>query len=384
MSNPQSPRVYFPGLNALRFFAASAVVFGHIEQVKDFWHLPHSSNAFIKTSGGMAVSFFFVLSGFLITYLLFKEKETYQTVDVKKFYIRRIMRVWPLYYLIVLLAFLVLPNLPMFYIPGLSNEVGEKLPYNALFYLALMPNVANVFNMLVVYANQLWSIGVEEQFYVFWPWLLKKQQRYALVFWLIVIGFVVARNGFAFVSSHTGNQQLASICSLLNSFLLMTRIDCMAIGGLFSLYIFQNNESFKRFFINRTMEILSLLCIIGLAFSGIYLPYIHHDLYAVVFGIFIINTSCNPKSLFCLEGSVWTTLGNISYGIYMYHLIAIGTMLAVFRALNITNFSLPLNLVLHISTLLLTIIIAQLSYRFFETPFLVFKAKMTQVKSGSM
>ena len=377
-------KVYFPGLNALRFFAASTVVFAHVEQVKGFWHLPVYPNAFLGAATSMAVTFFFALSGFLITYLLFKEKESYRSIDVKKFYIRRIMRVWPLYYLIVFLAFVVLPNVPMFYVPGLSDEVRGKLPYNALFYLALMPNVANVFDMMAVYANQLWSIGVEEQFYVFWPWLLKKQHRYTLLFGSIIAGFILARNGFAFAASHSANHQIAAVCGMLNSMLLLTRIDCMAIGGLVAFYVFYKHEWFTRLFINPSAEVLSLLCIIGLAASGVYVPYIHHDLYAVVFSIFIINTSCNPKSLFCLEGPIWTSLGNISYGIYMYHVIAIGVMLAVFRALHITLFPPAINVALHIGTLLLTVLLAKLSYRYFETPFLVFKERMTRVKSGSM
>ena len=379
-----SSKVYFPGLNALRFFAASTVVFRHVEQIKDFWHLPVYRNEFLNVATGMAVTFFFVLSGFLITFLLFKEKEDYRSIDVKKFYMRRILRVWPLYYFIVFLAFAVLPNLSAFFVPGLSNEIRTKLPYNLLFYMVLMPNVANMFQMLAVYANQLWSIGVEEQFYLFWPWLIKKRSQYSQLFYAIIIAFVLVRNGLAFGASHLHNQQLATVFGMLNGLVLMTRIDCMAIGGLVALYIYNKEQWFRKFFVNRTVEVASLALIVVLCYTGIYVPYIHHDFYAVVFSIFIVNVSCNPRSLFCLEGKVWTSLGNISYGIYMYHLVAIGSVLAIFRALHISAFPFRINLVLHLSSLLLTIVIAQLSYRYFETPFLSLKNRMTRVKSGSM
>jgi peptidoglycan/LPS O-acetylase OafA/YrhL len=284
----------------------------------------------------------------------------------------------------MLLAFAVLPILPLFHLDGMSDQVRPQMPYNLLFYLALLPNVANLLGMNVAYASQLWSIGVEEQFYLFWPWLLKNQHRYERLFFTIIIAFVLVRNVGAVGSSHLHNPTVAHALGMVNTFLLMTRIDCMAIGGLAALYVYQQKPWFAKYFINRPVEVLSLAAIVLVSALGIYIPYIHHDFFAVVFSLFIVNTSCNPKSLFCLEGKVWTSLGNVSYGIYMYHLVAIGIVLVAVRAMGITEFPLGLNITLHIGSLLLTILIAQLSYRFFETPFLHLKERMTRVQSGSM
>ena len=129
MSIKHEGHIYFTGLNGLRFFAAIAVVITHIELIKyqsgysDIWR----NNKLIFELGSLGVIFFFVLSGFLITYLLLKEKSVTQTVAVKKFYLRRILRIWPLYYLIVLLGFLVLPNIDFIHNPYLNKFFDNNL-----------------------------------------------------------------------------------------------------------------------------------------------------------------------------------------------------------------------------------------------------------------
>src|SRR5437867_1336539 len=98
------PKVYFPGLHGLRFFAAMMVVFSHVELMMDYHSYPnlYANNLAVYESGRMGVTLFFVLSGFLISYLLLTEKKVSGTVAVKKFYTRRILRIWPLYYLLVI------------------------------------------------------------------------------------------------------------------------------------------------------------------------------------------------------------------------------------------------------------------------------------------
>src|SRR5690606_13477827 len=93
---------YFNGLNALRFFAAYLVVLHHAEQIRMKYGLFHLKELSLFNNGSVAVTFFFALSGFLISYLLLRESESTGTVAVRKFYMRRILRIWPLYYLLVL------------------------------------------------------------------------------------------------------------------------------------------------------------------------------------------------------------------------------------------------------------------------------------------
>src|SRR4051812_19584104 len=98
----ESAGVYFPGLYGLRFFAAMMVIVSHIELFKGYHGFAngYASNLAIYELGRMGVTLFFVLSGFLISYLLLVEKETTGTISIGRFYIRRILRIWPLYYLL--------------------------------------------------------------------------------------------------------------------------------------------------------------------------------------------------------------------------------------------------------------------------------------------
>jgi peptidoglycan/LPS O-acetylase OafA/YrhL len=155
----------FPNLNAYRFLAALLVVFHHVEQIRYNAHLVNLKQYSLFNNGGLAVQFFFVLSGFLITYLLFNELESTKNISLPTFYLKRILRIWPLYYVLVFLGFVVLPL-------AMSKQASfiNKFPYlNAeglMLYLCILPNIANAIwskHFLI----SLWSIGVEEQFYLF-------------------------------------------------------------------------------------------------------------------------------------------------------------------------------------------------------------------------
>ena len=107
MSN--SHKIYFPGLNALRFFAAYFVLLHHGETIRAKFGMPNFEAYSFFRNGMIAVSFFFVLSGFLITYLLLDEIQRTHDVSIKKFYIRRVLRIWPLYYLLIFIGLAIVP-----------------------------------------------------------------------------------------------------------------------------------------------------------------------------------------------------------------------------------------------------------------------------------
>src|ERR1700744_3273746 len=100
-THPYPAISWFPGLNGLRFLAAALVVIMHIHNnmgISDLPQLPSFPGLF---KGLYAVAFFFVLSGFLITWLLLREQDRTGTIVIKKFYLRRVFRIWPLYFIVI-------------------------------------------------------------------------------------------------------------------------------------------------------------------------------------------------------------------------------------------------------------------------------------------
>jgi peptidoglycan/LPS O-acetylase OafA/YrhL len=135
-------RTYFPGLNALRFIAATLVIFHHLEQYK-FWGKQESlwGQSFIDALGHKPVSLFFVLSGFLITYLLLEEKRDKKSINIKQFYLKRIFRVWPLYFLIVIIA---LTIVPIFSGIVFGHMPSPNSPILLISLILILPNLLRV------------------------------------------------------------------------------------------------------------------------------------------------------------------------------------------------------------------------------------------------
>lgn len=163
--------IYFPGLNGLRAIAALAVVISHTTMALNDFNLDSTIFGALEDGrpkginlASYGVSVFFVLSVFLITYLLLAEKKV-QEIDIKKFYLRRLLRIWPLYYLYFIIALLVLYYL------------GQELKLNTLLlYIFFAANVPYIVDTKLLFLDHYWSLGVEEQFYLFWPWLVKKNK----------------------------------------------------------------------------------------------------------------------------------------------------------------------------------------------------------------
>ena len=130
-----SSKLYLNNLAGIRVIAALLVVFHHVEQYKakfgwsNIW-----SHSFVREIGGNAVSIFFVLSGFLISYLLLAEKRKTGEVQLKKFYFRRILRIWPLYFLMLILG--ILANIYFYSWSSVSGDVSYFVLFiaNVLYY----------------------------------------------------------------------------------------------------------------------------------------------------------------------------------------------------------------------------------------------------------
>ena len=410
MSNKAS--VYFPNLNGLRFFAALIVVLTHVELIKQY--IPYTTNCqeqsmlmsphpiksimlgeikwfspLITQAGGIGVNLFFVLSGFLITYLLFVEKRRFGTIAIKAFYIRRILRIWPLYYLLVLLGFFILPNFALFSIPDQDPNVHRWFWHNFLPYFFLFPNLAlSMFMLAAPNIGQLWSIGVEEQFYGIWPWIIRKSKNFIqTIFWFIVF-LLIIKGVVLYLADHSGIEGLRT----LKRFMAMLKLESMALGAVGAWLIFEKKESLLKIVYHPVVFWGAML---GIPISVYIIPaYLQTAAYlpqAVMSLVIILNLATNVKYALTLENKVLDWLGKISYGIYGYHMLIVTLVLnlakhgwhwghpqgSLYQDLTVWQ-----NVVIYTLVIILTIGVASISYLYFELPFIRRKARSTKVVSG--
>lgn len=368
--------LFFPNLNGVRFIAAFWVIVHHIEQFKDKFGFANQLfyTRFIRMIGPLSVFLFFVLSGFLITSLLFVEKERTQTIDIKSFYMRRVLRIWPLYFLTVILGLFVLPQIPFLDIPEETANIGIDLTEKIILYVLILPNIVTGVFKHIPYLSQNWSIGVEEQFYYFWPWVIRqtKTKRLLLVMVIFFVSIYVIRSLTVLYMPEIGWWKY------LNEFIKSLRLTCMILGAIGAYFTyFQLDSKLVKLIFHRNFQIGLYVLLVGMLYIGVYLPGVNQEVYALIFTLILMNLAKNPNNILNLENPVFDYLGKITYGMYMYHTIAVVIGVKISMSYNQSNWvSYPI-------TYILTIIISAISYEYFEKPFLKLKDKFTTVKSGN-
>lgn len=369
------PKIYFPNLNGLRFIAAMMVIIHHIEFIKTWFNVSNSYNVpSIEIIGKLGVILFFVLSGFLITYLLLAEEHTFCRINIRKFYLRRVLRIWPLYFLIIILALYIIPHFHIFALPIFDNNpVINNVMLFALLYATFFPNLGLAFFGNTSYAAHTWSIGTEEQYYLLWPIVLRffKKNRLVLMFCVILSYLLIA-----FIL----NSKFSDSLPYKNNFILFWssfNIDCMAIGGIFAIILYEKLR-FLPLILNNYLFYFVIILLLLLIGKGVYIPWgMHYEFYAVLFGITILNFAANPHIKLSLEYKPLHFLGKISYGLYMYHPICIVFCLKAlfyFKIYNTAN--------MYLFCIVSIIVIATLSYLYFESFFIKMKSKYTDIISG--
>lgn len=372
--------VYFPGLYALRFIAAFAVIVTHIELYKLKWNLTNLYDTpIIHETGGLGVDFFFVLSGFLITYLLFFEEKKRGTISLKKFYLRRVFRIWPLYYLIVVVVFFILPFVNYPPVPGIN--IADDFVNRLLLFVFMLPNVSKSFYEFVPHGGMCWSVGVEEQFYIFWPVILKFSKNKLKPLLIVTFTFIGLKILFVMYIKLFGSFPFSDGISKL---LAMTRIEIMGLGGIGAYLVFTKN-SLLNIIYSKSLQILCYVSILPLI---LFFPKSIDDLIHIVFGIIfliiILNISTNKNTILRLENPIFTFLGKISYGLYMYHMMIVGGFIYLVHKYSFfEGFYLLSNFLVYVLILGTTIIVSTISYYFFEKPFLDIKSKYTVITSGT-
>jgi len=372
MTKDRDLKLYFPNLNGLRFIAACFVIINHVEQLKIYYKIGNGVlSQSVRNIGKLGVMLFFVLSGFLITYLLLSEERSHKTIHVRKFYIRRFLRIAPLYALIIFLVFFVVNNIPFLEIPGMKNPIEQNFYTILGLHIIFLPNLTTAIYGFLPYIAQVWSVGTEEQSYLLWPLLLKKfkKSRLALMFGIISF-YIFIRIFLKLFSGYISNVEI------IQKFWSHFNIDTIAIGGVFAILLFCNHQIVK-FIVNRFVFYGILFVTVMMLYKGVYIPYFHYLSYSILFGILIVNLAANKNLSKVLEWSVINYLGQISYGIYMYHFLVLIPALILVSKLNLKT-----NWIIYPLVLIGTIGISAISYHYFERIFLKLKTNYSLIKTG--
>jgi peptidoglycan/LPS O-acetylase OafA/YrhL len=360
-------RFYRPELDCLRFFAFLAVfvyhTFAHEADYYAARHIPFG--AFIASAsraGSFGVDLFFLLSAYLITELLFREKEQFGSVHLKSFYVRRMLRIWPLYFLAVLIG-VVLPLL----------DPTQKFPlrYVAAFLLLAGNWIISLAGFPQSVMNPLWSVSFEEQFYLLWPAFIARARRTRTVLVASGLLLVVAEVGRLVLLKYA-RQRHSEVEIFTNTF---ARLDPLALG-IAAAVIWRKKQLELRWFLRLSCLLLGVVVwllaghyfCLTLAFMLVGYPAMAMGSWLIFMSAFGIGVA--PRWL--------RYLGKISYGLYVFHMLALylADKLVGGYARNWGKF-----IIFWWLGLALTIGMAALSYRFYESPFLRLKERFAFVRS---
>jgi peptidoglycan/LPS O-acetylase OafA/YrhL len=362
--------VHLPGLNGLRAIAALAVVLHHSTMALYRFGLDpyilgtHYNGAPAGFSLGVyGVSLFFVLSGFLITYLLLLEKER-APIHVTKFYARRILRIWPLYYLYLGIA------LAVAFGTGV-NLVTSSLP----FYIFLAANIPFITGHALPLIGHYWSLGVEEQFYLVWPWVVKKTTKHLFVFCCTIIALLFLLKLYARFFTADGHH------SLLYQALHVTRFHCLLIGAAGAMLFYSSHALFLKVTTHKYVQVFAWSVIGLMALNQFHIAAVlDQELVSLLALVLIMSQISVSERIVSLERPVFDFLGKISYGVYVVHpLVIYGTAQIIGKTVVDTaaSYLLVYSLILGV-----TIFLAFLSYQLVEKHFLKRKLAYSALESN--
>jgi len=307
-------------------------------------------------AGFMGVDIFFVLSGFLITSLLMKDRSTNQKNLFKRFYRRRALRLLPALYALLIADFFVSrwENFP--------GDIQWRTTWHAILFLNNW-NIVNNFGKAQNDLGHLWSLGIEEQFYLIWPltiWLLAKLKIPSkMMIPLILFASLV-------VMVHRTSLWNDGTSWIILYIRTDTRLDSLLIGAMFA-YVYRHYQVPSK--ILNSVATLSFLGLVYIKYVLDKSPFIFEmgwTIIALLAGFIILSVA--DGVFFVQKVFTWrplTMIGKVSYGLYLWHM-----PIFVLLGRHVTSGSRPLRLLIGI---ILASVVTSLSWFFIEKPFLNLK-----------
>lgn len=349
-------KILFESLDGLRFASIVAVIWHHAGPIGMGWHG--------LDMGYLGVDLFFVISGFLITTLLLREHDKSHNISLRNFYIRRTLRIFPLYYSVIL----ILTVLYIFIRP--DSKTGVKFLVELPYYITYTANLVPVSFAIV------WSLAAEEQFYLLWPAIEKYLKKYAIIVLaglLIVNQFINFPQGKELISRILGSDDWTQLSIWQVTFTPIL----MGVGAAHMLHSGRGFDCLRWIAASPWAPIGWLLAIVGLItvfsgdVSGLPRLMLHIGMtFLVISCVWQENHVLKPILTFAPIKHI----GKISYGMYLFHIHAILAAQFFMSATGITGY-----IWLFSISLLFTTIAADLSFRLFESRFLRMKEKYSMV-----
>jgi len=363
---PKRQRFYRPELDCLRFFAFLGVFVFHTFPPESGYyaarHIPGGVLlASISRAGSFGVDLFFLLSAYLITELLLREKVEHGQVHLRSFYVRRILRIWPLYFLGIGIAV------------GLSYA-DQTQKFSLTYVAAFLLLSGNWLTSLVGFPgsvmNPLWSVSFEEQFYLLWPNVVARVRRARS---LIAISsffiFIAALARLTLLKYGRHSEAIVTTNTL-------SRLDPLALGIIIAV-VARQRFNFAMHYLHRAALLVlgGVLWLIAGHFFALTPSFMLIGYPSIALGACCIFASALgfPKTPACLR-----YLGKISYGLYVFHLLALYASEKMMGGATRTPEKFATWWILGF---VLTLAMAALSYQFLESPFLRMKERFAFVKS---
>lgn len=319
--------------------------------------------------GWTGVDLFFVLSGFLITGILYDAKQ--QPGYFRNFYIKRVLRIFPIYFLVLSILF--------YLVPLISTTATPDLPYYLNHQAWFWTYLQNWLYSIKGYPNDrifmfTWSLCIEEQFYLFWPLIIYKASAKNIV--RIAVFFIIMANVLRLLHFNGIDENYIYV----NTF---SRIDALSVGALIAILVRTNKALLEK--LATPVLIVSLLFLLlnigyqkSLYFMNLYYSF---SFIAFISGTLLVWSLASnmPHTLkFMVNNKALFFLGKYSYGIYLYHvpLYLLVTPWLISQLQNYMVINTPVILVLRTVVMLFSIAVAVLSFKYIETPFLNLKKKL--------
>ena len=346
---------YRSEIDGLRAIAVFAVILYHAEF--------YFNKNFLFSGGFLGVDIFFVISGYLITNILYNEFVVTKSISIKNFYERRAKRILPAFFFLLLS----LTVISIFVLPPITQVTFAKSALSSIFFVSNFFFFNNNDDYFLDNSDQMqllhtWSLAVEEQFYLFFPIILLFLLRInnKTIFYYILLATILSFV-FCVILSFSSNPKLASA----NFYLFPSRAWELLLGSLSSIIIYNRKYNFSYFFSSLIVFTGLILIFYSICFfdaKSMSLP--SHKTLVPIFGTLMIIAVHNQNIFyeFFLRLKFVVFLGLISYSLYLWHfpLFSLGNS---YLFLDIDELNLK------IIILITSLVISIFSYHFVEKPF---------------